>query len=104
MAILDLSSTNQYPLIRRVELDTVAQEITLPEACTEIKLICASALYFANFGNDDEVFGDDITQYGLIPANHELKIPMETGRQDNKKLLVGVPSGTGILTLIIIKN
>jgi hypothetical protein len=104
MAILDLSSTNQYPLIQRVALDTAAQEITLPEACTEIKLICGSALHFANVGSDDDAFGSAITQYGSIPANHELKIPMETGRQDNKKLLVGVQSGTGNLTLIIIKK
>jgi hypothetical protein len=80
-------------------LDTAAQEITLPEACTEIKLICGSALHFANVGNDDDAFGSAITQYGSIPANHELKIPMETGRQDNKKLLVGVQSGTGNLTI-----
>lgn len=104
MSILDLSSTNQYPLIQRVALDTLAQEITLPEACTEIKLICASALHFANVGNDNDDFGGAITQYGSIPANHEFRIPMETGRQDNKKLLVGVQSGTDNLTLVIIKK
>ncbi len=104
MAILDLSSTNQYPLIQRVALDTAAQEITLPEACTEIKLICPTALNFANVGSDDDIFGGAITQYGSIPANHELKIPMETGNQDNKKLLVGAQSGTDNLTLIIIKK
>jgi hypothetical protein len=104
MAILDLSSTNQYPLIQRVALDTAAQEITLPEACTDVLLICASALHIANVGNDDEVFGGAITQYGSIPANQQLTIAMETGRQDNKKLLVGVQSGTDNLTLIVIKK
>lgn len=104
MATLDLSSTNKYPLIQRVALDTAAQEIILPEACTEIKLLCASACHFANVGNDDESFGGDITQYGSIPANHELVISMETGRQDNRKLLIGVQTGTDNLTLLIIKK
>jgi hypothetical protein len=104
MAILDLTSTNSYPLIKRVALGTTAQEITLPEACTEILLICASALNFANVGDDGDVFGTNITQYGSIPANQQIKIQMETGNQDNKKLLVGVQTGTDNLTLVVIKK
>jgi hypothetical protein len=105
MAIIDLSNTNKYPYIKRVSITSTAQEITIPAAATRISIGSSAALYFANEGDDGDAFGGvGIANYAFIPANNILAIDMETGRQSNRKLLVGTQSGSADLSIIIEKQ
>ena len=104
MATIDLSDTNSYPRIKRVDINAAAQQITLPRDCTKVTFGSTSALYWANEGVDGDAFGGAITDYSFVPANNLLTINMETGRQSNRVLLIGVQSGTGTLSIIVEKD
>jgi hypothetical protein len=104
MAIIDLTSTNTYPRVKRVSLTTTAQEITLPPACTQVRFLAEADMYWANDGDDGNDFTSDITDYAKLPANVEQVLQMEQGRQSNRKLLVAVQTGTGSVSIIIEKQ
>ena len=106
MAVLDLRGVNSYPKIKRIQISTTAQQITLPDECTAVSIGCQdSALYFANEGGaDGDTFSVDITDYAFIPANNLLPIAMERGRQANRTLLVATQNGTGDLIIVIEKQ
>ena len=106
MAIIDYSDTNTYPRVETVSVTTSAQEITLPRDCTSISFGSPAALHFGNVGNDGDTFGTDadISAYGFVPANNMFNLPMEQGRQSNRKLLVATQSGSADLHIVIIKT
>jgi len=104
MAIIDYSSTNSYPLIKRVAITTTAQEITLPAVCTSVTFGSADAIYYANVGSDGQAFTSAITDYSFVPANNLFTIKMEKGTQSNRKLLVGTQAGSGHVSIIIEKE
>ena len=98
---VDYTNTNLYPRIETIEnITTAAVEILLPRDCTSISFGSAAALHFANVGADGNTFG----AYSFVPANNMLPLPMETGRQSNRLLLVATQSGTADLHIIIIKE
>jgi hypothetical protein len=103
----DYSDTNQYPRIETIQnVSTGAVHITLPRDCTSVSFGSPAALHFANVGSENDTFGAsaDITSYGFVPANNMFNMPMETGRQSNRTLLVATQSGTAALHLVIIKE
>ena len=104
MAIIDYTSTNEYPLIKRVSITTTAQEFSLPAAATKVTFGSVSALYFANEGDDGDAFTSAITDYSFVPANNLFTLAMEKGSQSNRKLLVGTQSGSGHVSIIIEKD
>lgn len=104
MAIIDYSSTNSYPVIKRVAITTTAQEFTLPTGATKVTFGSVDALYFANEGDDGDSFTVNITNYSFVPANNLYTMSMEKGLQSNRKLLVGTQSGSGHLSIIIEKE
>jgi len=104
MATLDLSTVNQYPYIKRVSITDTAQKILLPVTATKITFGSVQSLYFTNIGDDGDDFGGTITDFGFVPANNLFTLHLETGRQSNRDILIGVQSGTGDLCLIIEKD
>lgn len=107
MPTYDYTDTNEYPRIETVEdIDTSAVEITLPRDCTSVSFGSTAALRFANVGSAGETIAvdGDITSYGFVPANNMFNLPMEMGRQSNRKLLVVTQSGTANLHVCIIKS
>lgn len=101
MAIIDYTTTNSYPLIKRVAITTNAQEFTLPTGATQVTFGSVDALYYANEGDDGDGFTTDITDYSFVPANNLITLKMEKGQQANRKLLVGTQTGSGHLSIII---
>jgi len=104
---IDYTDTNEYPRIETVQnVTTSAVKITLPRDCTSVSFGSAAALHFGNTGESGDTFGAsaDITAYGFVPANNMFNLPLETGRQSNRSLLVSTQSGTAALHLVIIKE
>ena len=103
---VDYSDTNSYPRVTTVSITTSATFITLPRDCTSVSFGSSSALHWSNVGSEGDTFGasGDITQYGFVPANNMFSLPMETGRQSNRTLLVSTQSGTADLHIVIIKE
>ena len=104
MAILDLTTVNEYPHIKRITIGATAQKILIPITATKITFGSIQSLYFTNIGDDGDSFGAEITDYGFVPANNLFTLHLETGRQSNKNILIGVQSGSGDLCLIIEKD
>lgn len=104
MAIIDYTTTNSYPLIKRVAITTAAQEFTLPTVCTAVTFGSSDAIYYANIGDDGDAFTSAITDYSFVPANNLFTIKMEKGNQSNRKLLVGTQAGSGHVSIIIEKE
>ena len=104
MAIIDYSSTNSYPLVKRVAITTTAQEFTIPVAASKITFGSTAAIYWANVGSDGEAFTTAITEYSFVPANNLFSIGMEKGGQSNRKLLIGTQAGSGHVSIILEKE
>ena len=110
MSTYDYTDTNNYPRIETVEnVTTTAVQITLPRDCTSVSFGSTAALHYANIGSAGDTMGSsssgaDITAYAFVPANNMMNLPMEQGRQSNRKLLVVTQSGTADLHLSIIKT
>jgi hypothetical protein len=105
MAIIDLSNTNTYPLVKRVALSTAAQQITLPRDCTQITFTAEVDMYWANDGDDGDAFGGSgILEYVPLTQNLVQTVKMEIGRQSNRTLLVAAQTGTAAVSIIIEKD
>jgi len=107
---VDYTNTNLYPRIETIEnITTAAVQILLPRDCTSISFGSPAALHFSNVGAEGDTFGNtssgaDINAYSFVPANNMLPLPMETGRQSNRTLLVATQSGTADLHIMLIKE
>jgi hypothetical protein len=110
MSTYDYTNTNEYPRIETVEsVTTTAVQITLPRDCTSVSFGSVAALHWANTGSAGQTIGSsssgaDITSYAFVPANNMFNLPMESGKQSNRNLLVVTQSGTADLHLCIIKS
>jgi hypothetical protein len=101
MAIIDYTTTNSYPLIKRVAITTAAQEFTLPKACTAVTFGSTIALYYANIGDDGDAFTSAITDFSFVPANNLVSLRMKKGNDSSRKLLIGSQTGSGHVSIII---
>ncbi len=110
MSTYDYTNTNEYPRIETIEsVTTTAVQITLPRDCTSVSFGSVAALHWANTGSASQTMGStssgaDITAYAFVPANNMFNLPMESGKQSNRKLLVVTQSGTADLHISIIKT
>lgn len=110
MSTYDYTNTNEYPRIETIEsVTTTAVQITLPRDCTSVSFGSVAALHWANTGSASQTMGStssgaDITAYAFVPANNMFNLPMESGKQSNRKLLVVTQSGTADLHICIIKT
>lgn len=110
MSTYDYTNTNEYPRIETIEsVTTTAVQITLPRDCTSVSFGSVAALHWSNTGSASQTIGSsssgaDITAYAFVPANNMFNLPMESGKQSNRKLLVVTQSGTADLHICIIKT
>ena len=109
MALIDLSSINVYPTIKKFNIGSTAQQFTLPSEASKVSVGGDAALYFStDVGEDGNSFdtgsGGDIADYAFIVANNYLPLEMEKGQQSTRNLCVAAQTGTANLYLIIEKR
>ena len=109
MALIDLSSINIYPTIKKIGVGVTAQQFTLPKEASKVSIGGDAALYFStDVGVDGNSFdtgsGGDIGDYGFIVANNYIPIEMEKGSQSTRNLCVAAQAGTANCYLIIEKR
>ena len=107
MALIDLTSVNSYPHIRRVQVGTTAQQFTLPEQASKVTIGGDAALFFSTQdGEDGDSFGvgSDIENFCFVPVNNLISYELEKGKQATRNLCVGAQTGQGYVSIILEKR